>query len=183
MKIVAILVLLAMALAVYGCGTGTPTTTVETTTNGNWEAQLTGGLGQASELNFVTQFTVTNVNGVAEPLYITGFGFINAGQCFSNALNATTEIGAATITVLSSHQVQGTMTLTITSVTPSGNVLALDGTNVYGTASGAPGTIGTLSNGVVTGTWTLTGPCTNGANPAPSGDFIMCQGAATCTIP
>jgi hypothetical protein len=183
MKIVAILALLAMALAVYGCGTGTPSTTVTTTTGGNWEAQLTGGLGEASQLNFVTTFTVTSTNGVASALDITGLGFINAGQCFSNALNATSETGSATITVLSTNQVQGTLTLTITSVTPAGNVLALDGTNVYGTASGAPGTTGTLSNGVVTGTWTLTGPCTNGASPAPSGDFTMCQGAATCTVP
>lgn len=183
MKIVAILALLAMALAVYGCGTGTPSSIIRTTTNGNWEAQLTGGLGEASQLNFVTQFTVTNENGIGEPLDITGLGFINAGQCFSNALNATTEVGSATITVLSTNQVQGTLSLTISSVTPPDNILTLDGTNVYGTASGAAGSTGTLSNGVVTGTWTLTGPCTNGASPAPSGDFIMCQGAATCTVP
>ena len=49
MKTVAILTLLALALAVGSCGTGKPTTTVETTTNGNWEAELIGGLGPAAD--------------------------------------------------------------------------------------------------------------------------------------
>ena len=179
MKTVAILMLLALALAIYGCGTGTPSPTITTTTGGYWEAQLTGGLGVASQLNFVTQFTVTATNGTTANLDITGLSFINEQAWFPSG---PVPSGSATITVLSTNQVTGTMTYAVSSGS-GGNQLALNGTNVYGTASGTPGTTGTLSNGVVTGSWTLTGPCTNSASPPPQGDFIMCQGAATCTVP
>jgi hypothetical protein len=69
----------------------------------------------------------------------------------------------------------------VTSATPPGNVLTLTG-NLTGTSNGTTGTTGTLSNGVVEGTWALTGgqgdpSCTGG------GSFLMCQGAATCTVP
>jgi len=77
--------------------------------------------------------------------------------------------------------VTGTLTLTVQSITPAGNTLTLNG-NVTGTSNGTIGTTGTLSNGVVAGTWSLTGgagdpSCTGGGN------FLMCQGAATCTVP
>jgi hypothetical protein len=181
MKTVAILTLLALALAVGSCGTGKPTTTVETTTSGFWEALLVGGLGPASQLNFVTQFTVTNVNGASEPLNITGFSFINdqsqSGSCFPSGPPSAT--GSATITVLSTNQVQGSMTYTVNGAAPD-STLALTGTNVYGTANGSPGTIGTLTNGVVTGTWALTG---SGSCGQQTGTFIMCQGTNKCTVP
>ena len=60
MKKLAFLVVLALELAVGGCGTSPPIPTpTTTTTNGNWEAQLTGGTEQASQLNFVTAFSLT----------------------------------------------------------------------------------------------------------------------------
>ena len=177
MKKLALLTLLALELAVCGCGNSTPSTTTSTTTSGNWEAQLTGGTGEASQLNFVTAFSVTN----SGPLGNISVGFINAGKCFATGLNAETETGSATLTTNSTNQVTGTLTLTIQSITPAGNTLALTG-NLTGTSNGTTGTTGTLSNGVVAGIWQLTGgqgdpSCTG------TGNFIMCQGAATCTVP
>ena len=61
MKKVAILALLALELAVAGCGnSNTNSQGLNTTASGNWEAQLTGGTGPTSQLNFVTTFSVTN---------------------------------------------------------------------------------------------------------------------------
>jgi len=187
MKIVSFLTLLALALAAGSCGTRTPTTTVETTTTADWEAQLVGGIGQASELNFVTQFTVTTVNGATQQLSITGFSFINAGACFVTAV--IPPVGVASLNTNSQHQVTGSMTYTITSQVPSGNVLTLTTTpngGVSGTSNANPGMIGTLSNGVVWGTWSLqsTDPnCIGGATPPVTGTFIMCENTDTCTIP
>jgi len=182
MKTAAFLVLLALAVVVASCGTGKPTTTVENTVNGNWEAQLAGGTGPASQLDFIIQFNVTNVNGSTEPIDFTGFSFINdqaaSGSCFPSGQTVS---GNATITVLSTNQVQGTMAITVSGAA-STSTLTLTGTNVYGTANGTPGTIGTLTNGVVTGTWSLTGSCV-GSGTTASGTFTMCQGAATCTVP
>ncbi len=75
MKKLALVALLALEFAVSGCGTsGAPSTTTNTEATGNWEAQLTGGTDQASLLNFVTTFTVTN----SGPLDISGLWFL---QC------------------------------------------------------------------------------------------------------
>ena len=183
MKTVAFLALLAMAVAVISCGTGKPTTTVENTTNGNWEAQLAGGVGPTSRLDFIIQFNVTNQNGSTEPIDFTGFSFINSqavsGSCFPSGQTIS---GDATITVPTTNQVQGTMSITVAGAA-GGGTLSLNGTNVYGTANGSPGTIGTLSNGVVTGSWTLAGSTAGCGTPKVQGTFIMCQGAPTCTVP
>jgi hypothetical protein len=185
MKTAAFLILLALAVMVASCGTGKPTTTVENTTNGTWEAQLVGGTGPASQLDFIIQFSVTNVNGTTEPLTFPSgpFSFINSqaqpGSCFPSGETVT---GTATITVLSTNQVEGTMAINVVGAAGT-STLALTGTNVYGTANGTPGTIGTLTNGVVTGTWALTGACLPSGTSSETGAFTMCQGAATCTIP
>jgi hypothetical protein len=175
MKKLAILVVLALELAVCGCGTSSPSTVVNTTTSGNWEVQLTGGTAEASKLNFVAAFTVTN----SGPLDVTGFSFINAGACFANGVDASTQSGTATLVASSTNAVTGTLTFTVTSRT-SVNSLALTG-NLTGTTNGTTTTTGTLSNGVVSGTWQLSGgvgdpSCTG------TGTFVMCQGAATCTV-
>jgi len=182
MKKLAILMVLALQLAVSGCGTGPAPNVVNTVTNGYWEAQLIGGTGSASQLNFVTTFNVTNVG----PLDVTSFSFINAGACFANGVKGSTEAGTASFTTnTSTGLVTGTLTYTVTSAIPAGNVLTLtsypDG--LTGTSTGTTTTTGTLTNGVAVGSWTLTGPCTNGANPSPSGTFTMCQGTATCKVP
>jgi hypothetical protein len=176
------LIVLALELAVCGCGSHTIAPPINTATTGNWEAQLTGGIDQASLLNFVTSFSVTN----SGPLDITGFGFINAGKCFaigSIDTPGSRETGSATLVTGSANQVTGTLNFTITSVTPPGNTLTLTG-NLTGTSNGTTTTTGTLSNGVVIGTWTLSGsagdPTCSVQQPQP---FIMCQGSNTCTPP
>ena len=69
--------------------------------------------------------------------------------------------------------------MTIASST-NGSVLTLTG-DLTGTSSGTSTTSGTLSNGVVVGSWSLTpGAKATGCN-AGTGDFVMCQGKATCS--
>jgi hypothetical protein len=180
MKKLAILLAIALELAVGGCGNNTPTSTITTTANTSaWEAQLTGGTGQASLLNFVVTFSV-NTTG---PLDVTGFAFFNQGACFATTANSQTVSGTTTLTTSNNLTVTGPFSLTIKSNSNS-NSLALTGT-VTGTSNGTTTTIGTLSNGVVTGTWTLNSSdsnCTGGGSSPPSGTFIMCQGAATCSV-
>ena len=105
MKKLAFLTLLALAFAVSSCGNNTPTNVTNTQAGCNWEAQLTGGTSEASKLDFVTAFTVTN----AGPLDITGFGFINSGACFATGLNVENESGTASFTTSSTNQVTGTL--------------------------------------------------------------------------
>ena len=172
---VALLVLLALELAVCGCGNSNDSTSGGTTTTGNWEAQLTGGTEQASLLNFVTSFSVTN----SGPLDITGISFLNTGACFANGVNGATVSGNADFTTSSTNAVTGTMSLTITSTT-SGSVLTMTG-DLTGTSDATSTTTGTLSNGVVVGSWSLT-PGSGAADcNTGSGSFTMCQNKATCS--
>lgn len=192
MKKLALLVL-ALELAVCGCGNNTPTNTITTSAGGNWEAQLLGAQFPAGQLNFVTTFKVTStIAGTAQPLDISGVSFFNSQGCFAGGLNSETATGSATLNTASGGTVSGSMTLTITSVgtptTQAGNVLTLDTTNggVSGNSNGTTSTTGTLTNGVVWGTWTLQSSdqaCNGGGSTAPTGTFIMCQGKNSCTIP
>lgn len=174
MKRLALIVLLA-ELAVCGCGTSTSNTSVvNTTANGTWEATLTGAGGNASLLNFVTQFTVTDQG----PITINSLAFFNAGpnECFSTGLNQENETGTANFGTNSNGTVVGTLSLKVTSVNPAGNTLTLSG-SLTGTSNGTTSTTGVLSNGVVSGTWTLKGS----SNCQATGNFLMCQGTDTCT--
>jgi len=185
MKKLAILMLLAVELALSSCSTQPPDPFLTTTTSGTWEAVLTGGVGEASKLSFTTAFTVTDINGENNELDITAFSFINNGACFTTGIDGSTELGIAALSATNTGQVTGTMTYTVTSTIPAGNVLTLttgQTGGVSGTTNGTDGTIGTLSDGVVWGTWSLTGgqgdsSCTG------QGQFVMCQGKATCSIP
>ncbi len=171
----------ALLLAVGGCGNIPPRSVTSTTAGGNWEAQLTGGTGQASLLNFVVSFTVTNTG----PLDITGFAFLNSGACFATGLNAATETGKATLNTVSSGFVTGSLDLTITSNNPPGNVLTLttlDG-GLTGNSNGTTSTTGTLSNGVAIGTWQITGGKGDSSCDNQGGTFIMCQDKTTCSPP
>lgn len=181
MKKLAILLAVALEVAVCGCATNNvnQSPTINTTANsGFWEAQLTGGTGQASLLNFNVSFSV-NTTG---PLDVTGFAFFNQGSCFSTVANSETISGNTTFSTANNGTVTGPFTLTIKSTTNS-NSLGLTGT-LTGTSNGTTSTTGTLSNGVVIGKWTLNSTdsdCNGGASTAPSGNFVMCQGAATCS--
>jgi len=184
MRRLAILVLLALEFAVCGCANNTPSTVTNTATSGNWEAQLINPSGgQASLLNFVVSFNVTN----SGPLKITGFGFFNDNACFAKDFKSQTETGNASSTTDSTGHVKGTLSLKITSST-TGSVLTLTSNpdGLTGTSNGTTTTTGTLSKGVVVGTWTLTPGATasaNGCNAvnAPDATFVMCQDAATCS--
>lgn len=170
MKKLAVLMVLALELAVCGCGTTPPSTVTNTQTIGNWEAQMIGGTGAASQLNFVTSFNVTN----GGPLSDVAVGFYNAGACFATGENVQNGSGTASFTTnQSTEQVTGSLTFMVTSIIPSGNVLTLtsypDG--LTGTSNGTSSTTGTLTNGIVVGTWTLTGSSSCTAN----GTFTMCQ--------
>jgi hypothetical protein len=180
MKKLAFLTLLALAFAISSCGNTTPTNVTNTQAAGNWEAQLTRLTGDATGLSFVTAFSVTNVG----PLDITGFGFLNSGECFATGKDNETVSGSASFTTASTGQVTGQLTYTVNSITPAGNVLTLTSPagGLTGTSNGTTTTTGTLSNGVVQGTWTLT-PGPNTPNCTGTGNFLMCQGAATCTVP
>ena len=177
MRKFAILIMLALEVAVCGCASNPPNTRIATTTNTNWLAQLSGGTGQASELNFETQFSVTTFSGTSAPLDVISLRFINQGACFGNGLNNETVGGQATLTVSSTNQVTGSMSMTVAS-TLNSNVLTLtapDG-GVTGTSNGSPGVLGTLSNGVVVGTWSLSSSDNNCIPTSPvGGTFIMCQ--------
>ncbi|MGA2099940.1 MAG: hypothetical protein ABSG34_02500 [Candidatus Sulfotelmatobacter sp.] len=175
------LMVLVLELAVCGCGNNTRSTTVTTSTSGNWEAQMIGGMGPG--LNFVTSFTVTSTTGFTpQPLDITGFGFFNEGACFSTGNDAETETGTATLNTAGSGAVTGGLTFTVNSTTIPGNVLTLTSVNgLTGTSNGTTSTTGTLTNGIVVGTWSLTS--TSNSSCAGSGTFIMCQGTSTCTPP
>jgi hypothetical protein len=179
MKKLAFLLVLALELAVCGCGSNTIAPTItNTATSGNWEAELTGGADQASLLNFITTFSVTN----GGPLDITAFHFFNSGKCFALGtidVPGSSESGTATLITGSANQVTGTLTFKVTSISPAGNTLTMSG-NVTGTSNGTPTTTGILSNGVVVGTWTLSGGAGD-SSCAGSGNFIMCQGTSTCS--
>jgi|HubBroStandDraft_1064217.scaffolds.fasta_scaffold46573_3 hypothetical protein len=196
MKKLALLMLLALLLALGACGSS-PKTTQAITTNSNsfWEATFTGEPGDASELaasglTFTTQFAVSDVLGTQEPLDIISLNFINAGSnsCFSIDRDTSNAGGQYQFnTSTSTNLVTGTLNLTVTSTTPAGNVLTLTSnqpSGFTGTSNGnINGTTGTLSDGVVVGTWTLTGSPSCGGTSGVTGTFLMCQGTDTCAPP
>lgn len=185
MRKLAILILLALGVAALACGHSNLALPIETTTNGYWEAQLIGGVGDASQLNFVTNFSVTNTNGGStEQLSIPSFEFINIQPCFLTQ----TPTGTANLTTDTENQVTGNVSYTIQSNNPTGNTLKLftqnsSGASVGGVSGMTNGaTYTTLTNGVIWGEWTLSSTDSTSTCQG-SGTFVMCQGAATCKIP
>jgi hypothetical protein len=160
MKEVALLLLVALLL--NGCSSST--TPTQTAAGGTWEAQMFGGSGPDSGFSFITQFTI----GGGGTLSVSSFQFLNqnSAQCFpvsGGGLSGTMTL----IENTTDFSVTGTFSFTIQS---GGNTLTLSG-NVTGTENGLNGT--TLSGGLVTGTWTLTGG--TGCNDTTGGSFTMTQ--------
>jgi hypothetical protein len=176
MKKLALLALVALEICVCGCGNTPPTSTINTQSNNSyWEAQIHGGEGDNSQLDFVTSFSA---NEGGSTLGVNSFNFINQNSCFPLPNAAS---GNIVLITNSSDQVTGTLTF---SVTGGSSTLTLNGT-VTGTSNGSTTSTGNLTDGVVQGTWSLT---TNeaGCTSVPSTNappFLMCQGAATCTAP
>ncbi|MFZ0806487.1 MAG: hypothetical protein WAN03_09910 [Candidatus Sulfotelmatobacter sp.] len=176
-KLFAVGALLALGVWLGGCASRTLTpTNLTAITSGNWEATLSGGLGEACKLDFLANFQANSGGGALD---ITAFSFINvdSNSCFSRVQS---ESGSTILTTNVTDQVTGSMIMTIISSSPSGNTLTLSTTAGDGLPGGEVTGIrsnGAVTNGAVTGNWTLTG--TNGCTG--QGTFLMCQGAATCT--
>jgi hypothetical protein len=164
MKKLALVALLGLGLWLSSCASNTVSPTPTTGAGGNWEAQLYGGTGEAALLDFVSNFSV---GSDSETLTINSFSFINVSpnSCFPNG---SSESGSVLLQTTASNQVTGSLMYTITSSTPSNTLTLTTGTagQVTGTSNN-----GALVNGVVQGTWSLTGSCTG------SGSFVMCQEA------
>jgi hypothetical protein len=163
MKEVAILLLVALML--NGCGNSNNPPNVQQASGGTWQSAMLGGEGLASGLSFITQFTVGS-NGA---LSITNFQFLTQvdGGCFP--VTGATPSGNLMLTFNSADQVTGTFSFTIVS---NGNTLTLTSTSVTGNVNSN----NTLSNGVIIGTWTLTGGTgCNGVN----GTFTLTQSTST----
>jgi hypothetical protein len=191
MKKLGIIVLLALATLLANCGSRTVSQQNLTGTGGNWEAELTGGTGDAALLAFTTQFN-TGFGGGAFNIYY--FSFINTNPCFTAIAGET---GSATLSTNGADQVTGSLTYTVNSNTPSGITLslttaarnvpnttppvALPSGNLSGTASGSSGNTA-LENGAVDGNWILSSTNPNYPNCNGYGSFLMCQESATCTV-
>jgi hypothetical protein len=140
--------LLLVALMLNGCSS--TRNVANTTASGSWQAQTSGGTGpDASGFSFITNFTIDGSGNLG----ITFFQFINTGPCF---VSGQSENGTLIVTTNSSNVVTGTLTFTVTSGTPSGNTLTLNGTE---------------SGNTITGTWQVAGSsdCTS------TGTFTMTQ--------
>ncbi|HEX3819094.1 MAG TPA: hypothetical protein VHW45_02120 [Candidatus Sulfotelmatobacter sp.] len=176
------LIVLALELAVCGCGNPNPTATPNTQTTGNWEAFLSGGTAQASLLNFVVTFTVTN-NGPLDFPTTPPISFFNQGACFGTNVNDERLNGTATLNTANAGTVTGTLNLNVISTT-NANTLMMSGT-LTGNSNGTTTTTGNLTNGVVVGQWTLTGAAGDPScsMPSPGGTFVMCQDPVNGTCP
>ena len=190
MRKLAFLILLAVAGLVSSCGSNTILPNPTSTTAGNWEAQLVGGEGPASQLNFIINFGVKDTNGTGtQPIYVNELAFINVSpsSCFPNVSGESpnTASGSVNLTTnLGTNQITGSLTLTVTSKA-TGSTLTLN-TSPSGEVLGTNNN-GTMSNGAASGTWTLTSS-TSGCSAGGTGNsfqpsFIMCQGTATCSAP
>ncbi len=165
MKEVAIL--LSLVLMLSGCG---DTNSVQAGVGGIWSASLTGGDGEASGFSFVAQFTLSGSS-----LSFSSLQFINYNQsgnqqasCFPLSPPTSSDTGSSDLSANSAGQVTGTMSIIVTS---GGNTLTLTSTTVSGTINT---NTNVLSNGVVTGTWTITGATACSG----SGTFTMTQTAS-----
>ena len=77
------------------------------------------------------------------------------------------------------------MTYTVNSNVPPASLLTLTSyaNGFTGISTATQNQTGTLSDGVVVGTWTLTNNDSSNTDCTGGGTFIMCQAAATCTAP
>jgi hypothetical protein len=133
MKKIGIAMVLALGLALAACGGGSSTGPANI--SGNWTATLMNTDGTPA-LSFTT--SLTQGSGTAT-VTGTNLSFNPSTPCFTSG-------GSQTGTFLLSGNVNGMPTgvfqLTITSATPPGNTLTLQGT---------------VTNNTIAGTWTLSG--------------------------
>lgn len=140
MRKLAVAMLLVVGLVTVGCGTNS---NKSGNVSGTWSAMLTG------TQNF--SFTTALVDKGDGTVNVTKLSFSTNSECF---VSGDTETGTFGLSGDLNGNVQGKFGMTITSGTPSGNVLTLTGT---------------VNGGTVSGTWLLTG----GASCNGSGNFTM----------
>jgi hypothetical protein len=131
MKQFGIVFFLAIALILTACGGGSSSSN---TLTGNWTATLTN-TDQTPAFVFTTSLTQSNGSTVTG----TNLTFTTSTGCFTSAASQT---GSFILSGNFNGNMTGTFQLTITSATPSGNTLTLQGN---------------VNNNAITGTWTLSG--------------------------
>jgi len=146
MRQFSIVMISVVGLMLGGCGSGSGSGNLNNV-SGAWTATLTNTDGSTA-LSFNTALTQSNTTVITG----TNLTFTSATPCFSSG---GTETGGFTLTGSTGGMTTGNFELTIQSGTPSGNVLALQGT---------------ASNNTISGTWTLSG-ITSGCTG--SGNFMM----------
>ena len=158
--------LLLVALLINGCSTNR---TVQSTAGGTWEAQLSGGSGEAPAPSFVTQFTV-NQDGTLD---VSSFQFLtdNNPSCFP--ISGGTVGGQAILQLNSNDTVTGTFSFTVQA---NGNTLTLTGTVTGSAIVTSNNNSATLTGATITGTWAVSGG--TGCNDT-GGSFTMSQPSST----
>ena len=131
MKFIGIACTLVLAVGLVGCGGGNSSGNI----NGNWSAMLTNADGSPA-FAFTTSFTQAS----GSDLTVTNFNFSTSGSCFGS--DPVTETGSFGLTGNFNGNVSGTFGMTITATNNPSDILTLQGT---------------VNNGKITGTWTLTG--------------------------
>ena len=142
MKQFGMAMVLALGVLLAACGGGSSSTAA--TVTGNWTATLTG----TEDLSFTTSLTQNSGTVVTG----TNLSFTTSTPCFTSG---GTQTGSFVLSGNFNGNITGAFQLVITSGTPSGNTLTLQGT---------------VNNNTVTGTWNLTG-VTSGCTG--SGTFTM----------
>jgi hypothetical protein len=163
----AVALILVAVVMLNGCGA--TSNAVQTAASGTWQAVLSGGAGPASGFSFNAEFTVGGSGGALD---VSNFQFLTSGPCF-DTLGQNTSVNGNMDLVVNQTNFTVTGTLTFTVQTGS-NTLTLNGT-VTGTENGIRG--GTLSDGLVTGFWTMAGSGTPSGCVDTGGSFIMTQAA------
>jgi hypothetical protein len=139
MKQVGISIVMAVGLILAACGGGSSSTS--NTLTGNWTATLTG----TQDLTFTTSLSQSNGTTVTG----TNLSFTTSTPCFTSGGSQT---GSFVLSGNFNGNITGAFQLIITSGTPSGNTLTLQGS---------------VNNNTITGTWNLTGVtsgCTGSGN-------------------
>jgi hypothetical protein len=166
---------LLIAIALSSCGSSNNTNLTaqqaQAAAGGVWSAEVVGGEGSISGFSFITDFNLTDTGA----LTINYFQFLTtesgSDACFP--ADGGSESGTITLSNVngSNFQVNGTFSF---KVQANGNTLTLNGA-LTGTAT----TTGTLTDGSVTGTWSITGSphCTD----TKGGTFTMTQSTTTTT--
>ena len=131
MKIIGVACVLMLGIVLAACGGGNSSDNI----NGTWTAALSNTDGSPA-----FAFTTTFTQGSGSNLTITNFNFTTSGSCFSS--QPVNETGTFALTGNFNGKVSGGFAMTITATNDPSDVLTLHGT---------------VQNGKITGTWTLTG--------------------------